>query len=75
MIPDRYTGVGGSNPGPVEGLLALLDARLRRATHIVAGCGYIEDELIYGALGDSDFASAPQAGRGPRKIITGCMAR
>ena len=75
MIPDRCTGVSGSNPGPVEGLLALLDVRLHRATLIVAGCAYIEDGLIYGALGDSDFASAPQAGRGPRKIIAGCMKR
>ena len=75
MIPDRYTGVSGSNPGPVEGLLVFLDVPLHRATLIVAGCGYFDGELNYGALGDTDFASAPQAGHGPRKITTGCMER
>jgi hypothetical protein len=75
MIPDRYRGVSGSDPGPVDGVLALLGVRLRRATLMGAGCSHIEDGLSSGALGDSDRAFAPQAGHGPRKIITGCRKR
>ena len=74
MIPDRYTGVSGSNPGPVEGLLASLDVRLRRATLLVAGCRHIGDGLIYGA--QVTATSHPRHKRhGPRKIIPGCMER
>ena len=29
---------------------------------LVEGCSHIENALIYGVLGDSDFAFAPQAG-------------
>ncbi len=75
MIPDRYTGVTGPDPGPVDGVLAPLGVRLRRATLMVEGCGHVEDALSSGALGDSDRAFAPQAGHGPRKIITGCRKR
>ncbi len=62
MIPDRYTGVTGSDPGPVAGVLALLGVWLRRVTFIVKRRGHIGDALIYGDLGDSDRAFAPQAG-------------
>jgi hypothetical protein len=62
MIPDRYTDVSGSDPGPVDGVLALLDALLGRPTLIVEGCGPFEDALIYGALGNSDLVFTPQAG-------------
>ncbi len=62
LIPDRYTGVNGSNPGPVEGLLASLDVRLRHATLNVEGCGHIEDASVHSTRGNSDLAFAPQAG-------------
>ncbi len=61
-IINSYTAVSGSNPGPVDGVLVLLDVLLHHATLIVEGCSHIGDALILGALGDSDLAFAPQAG-------------
>ncbi len=59
MIPDSCMAVSGSNPGPLDGVLALLDVLLRQATLIVEGCGHIEDGLIYAAIRDSDVIFAP----------------
>ena len=63
MIPDRYRVVSGPNPGPGDGVLALLDVWLRRALQVVAGYAFLEDELVHGTLGDSGFASTPHGGR------------
>ena len=74
MIPDPYRGVSGPDPGPVDGVLAVLDGLLRHATLIVEGCGHIGDGLIYAAAGDSNVIFAPP-GTMWRKIITGCRKR
>ncbi len=63
MISDSHTGLSGPDPGPVvDGVLTILDVLLRHAALSVEGCGHIGDGLIYGVLGDSAVAFAPQAG-------------
>ncbi len=62
LIANSYTAVVGSNPGPVDGVLALPDVLLRHATLIVERCRHIGVAMISGALGCRDLAFAPQAG-------------
>ena len=64
----------GRPPGPLDGVLALLDVLLRRATLIVEGCGHIGDGLIYATVGDSDVY-LHHMGPWMRTIITGCRKR